>query len=398
MLDITLKKSNILIVDDKMENIEVLQGLLEVRGYENVKATTDPRQVAGLFQAFQPDILLLDLMMPHLNGYQVMEQLKELIPPDTYFPILMLTADVAEETKRRALAQGAKDFLTKPFDLIEVELRIRNLLETRYLYLQVQNQNVILEEKVKQRTAQLEEANANLAVALSDIHNLDLAKTDFLHMASHEIRTPLNGILGGVQLLKMSELSDEILEYLNILDQSTLRLEKFSKQALEISHLQTRGASLFYKVQFSFPEFLKTFVQEYIENNDLASRKIQIASTGKDIQLFADPNYLRKTLEILVDNAILYAPDESFVAIGLKEDQENVICNIEDQGSGFPENMLIKSLLQFNPGIEHQDQRSGLNLHLANIILHFHQGEFLLSNNDAGGATVTLKFPKIAKN
>lgn len=151
----TLKNAHILIVDDEQANIDVLTGLLEIKGYINVYPTTEPRLVLDLFQEIKPDIILLDLMMPHLTGFQVMEQLNPLIPDSTYLPILVLTADVTAESKLRALAGGAKDFLTKPFDLTEVDLRISNLLQTRFLHTQLQNQNEILEEKVLQRTMRL---------------------------------------------------------------------------------------------------------------------------------------------------------------------------------------------------------------------------------------------------
>ncbi|MBE0649947.1 MAG: response regulator [Bacteroidales bacterium] len=394
MIDKTLKNANILIVDDKQENIDVLQGLLELKDYTHLKSTTDPRRVFDLFKTFKPDIILLDLMMPHLDGFQVMEKLKDLIPKTTYLPILVLTADIAEETRTRALSEGAKDFLTKPFDLTEVDLRIKNLLETRFLYQQVQNQNVILEEKVKQRTAQLEKANATLAIAIKDIKSLDQAKTDFLHMASHEIRTPLNGILGGVQLLKTSELSDDLMEYLDILDRSTLRLEQFSKQALEISQIQTQGESRFLKEEFSFTDFLQAFTQDYIEKKGIAPEKIIFHKGNENIYIDADRRFIKKALEILVDNAITYSPQEEPVKIGLSEEDETFQCTIEDKGKGFPDTMLEKSLMQYTTGVEHRDGRTGLNLHLASIIIHHHKGNLHLSNNNAGGAKVSLKFPR----
>lgn len=149
MIDLTLKKANILIVDDQEANIDVLEGLLEMQGYTNVISSTDPRQVVSLFSSFQPDLILLDLSMPYLSGFEVMDQLKLQLSPNTYLPILVLTADVTSEAKKRALSGGASDFVTKPFDLVEVGLRIRNLLYTSYLQQQLQNQNQLLEEKVK---------------------------------------------------------------------------------------------------------------------------------------------------------------------------------------------------------------------------------------------------------
>jgi PleD family two-component response regulator len=148
MIDSTLKNANILIVDDQQSNIDLLDQFLQMQGFTSILSTTDPLMAVGLFKSFDPDLILLDLMMPQLSGYEVMDQLKPLIPPDSYFPVLVLTADVSPSAKQRALARGARDFITKPFDFLEVFLRIRNLLETRYLYQQLEKKNQILEEKM----------------------------------------------------------------------------------------------------------------------------------------------------------------------------------------------------------------------------------------------------------
>ena len=138
MVDQDLKSANILIVDDQESNIEILTDLLHIEGCSNIMSTTDPRTVVSLVKSFDPDLILLDLKMPYLTGFEVMELLKaeqfKHFNSDKYLPILILTADISTETKQRALRAGAKDFLAKPFDLIEVSLRIKNLLETQYLY------------------------------------------------------------------------------------------------------------------------------------------------------------------------------------------------------------------------------------------------------------------------
>ena len=105
--------------------------LLEVAGYRNCRSTTDPRETVELYKSFQPDLLLLDLYMPKMDGYEVMKELREVIPGNTYFPILVLTSDDSSAERQKALEAGATDFLAKPLNHIEVQLRIRNLLETR---------------------------------------------------------------------------------------------------------------------------------------------------------------------------------------------------------------------------------------------------------------------------
>jgi putative two-component system response regulator len=135
-------EARILIVDDERVNVVLLERILQQAGYTNVKSTTDSTQAAALYDEFEPDLILLDLHMPGLDGFAVMEQLDGRIKDDDFLPILILTADIRPEIKRRALSAGAKDFVTKPFDRTEVLLRIQNLLETRYLYLRLDRQAV----------------------------------------------------------------------------------------------------------------------------------------------------------------------------------------------------------------------------------------------------------------
>jgi putative two-component system response regulator len=151
-----LKGACILIVDDEPVNVRLLERILQQAGYTNLVRSLDPTMVAALCAEHQPDLILLDLHMPRMDGFAVMEHLAPRIPEGTYLPILVLTADVTQQAKERALAGGAKDFLTKPFDATEVVLRIENLLETRRLHLRLQEHNLTLEEKVRDRTQELE--------------------------------------------------------------------------------------------------------------------------------------------------------------------------------------------------------------------------------------------------
>jgi putative two-component system response regulator len=137
-----LTDARILVVDDERVNVVLLERILEQDGYRNVKSVTDPSEAAALYDQFEPDLVLLDLHMPKLDGFAVMQLLEGRIPSDTFLPILILTADIRPEIKRRALAAGAKDFVTKPFDRTEVLLRIQNLLETRFLHLRMRHDSV----------------------------------------------------------------------------------------------------------------------------------------------------------------------------------------------------------------------------------------------------------------
>lgn len=144
-----IQSSRILIVDDQPANVLLLERILQQGGYTNVSKTTDPRRVLEFFTVYKPDLILLDLMMPNVDGYSLLTQLRSRIPDKHYLPILVLTADVTPKAKQQALSLGAKDFLTKPYDATEVLLRIYNLLETRWLSLQLQEQIKSLEEQVQ---------------------------------------------------------------------------------------------------------------------------------------------------------------------------------------------------------------------------------------------------------
>ena len=166
MISRTFRNARILIVDDEVANVDVLRRLLERTGFTRVETTNDSREAANLYVRLRPDLILLDLHMPHMDGLEVLDRLNELAEA-SYLPILILTGDASPEARREALLRGAKDFVNKPFHSDEVLLRIRTLLETRFLYLQIQSQNQMLEAKVRERTRELESAQIEIIERLA---------------------------------------------------------------------------------------------------------------------------------------------------------------------------------------------------------------------------------------
>ena len=131
-----LDRARILIVDDEESSVLLLQRILREAGYARVQGTTDPRRAVPLFQGFRPDLILLDVHMPHLSGFEVMDQLRPYRREGEYLPTLILTADVDSAVRRRAKVAGVEDYITKPIDRSEVLVRVKNLLETRFRYLE----------------------------------------------------------------------------------------------------------------------------------------------------------------------------------------------------------------------------------------------------------------------
>lgn len=158
--------ARIFIVDDEAANLRLLDRMLRSQGYQALELIEDPRQVLANYQAARPDLILLDINMPHLNGYEVIEQLKALDDP-LLPPIVILTAQHDKERLLRALTAGARDFIGKPFDRNELLMRVRNLLDAQLAHALLHDQKAVLEQMVQKRTAELHDTRLQVVRRLS---------------------------------------------------------------------------------------------------------------------------------------------------------------------------------------------------------------------------------------
>jgi two-component system sensor histidine kinase/response regulator len=397
MIDVTFKKANILIVDDQDANIDILLDLLEIQGYLNTKTTTDPREVIGLFSSFKPDLILLDLSMPYLSGFEVMDQLKKFIPTDTYIAILVLTADGTMETKQRALSSGASDFVAKPFDLIEVGLRVKNLLYSSYLKQQLQNQNQILEEKVRERTKELELSNNKLIIAKDKAEESDRLKTAFLNNISHEIRTPLNGILGFGTLLTKPEIpKEEKQEFLNNLNKSSNRLMKTVTDMMDMSLINSGNMTVTLNIT-DISLLLKNIYKQNQEEaeNKMLDYKLHIPSKKNIYNVNTDSELLQKALSNIVDNAIKFT-NKGSVSLGFELLNNEIEFFVKDTGRGIEKKYLenvFKIFTQENNSKTRANDGNGLGLTVAKELIQLLDGKIRLVSTKNQGTTVFLSIP-----
>ena len=162
-LDPHVLDAEILIVDDERPNIQLLERILKLGGYARIRGTDDPRQVTPMLRERGADIVLLDLRMPRMDGFEVMQELDLLsTAQDDYIPVLVLTAEQDPKVKLQALKSGAMDFLVKPFDRAEALSRVRNMLQVRFLQKRIRRQNAELERKVRERTRELEDTRLEI--------------------------------------------------------------------------------------------------------------------------------------------------------------------------------------------------------------------------------------------
>ncbi len=228
-------KPDILIVDDTPENLQVLTGLLQSRGYK-VRPVPSGKLALQAARNMAPDLILLDIKMPEMDGFEVCRRFKA----DSQLaeiPVIFLSALSDLSDKVEAFRAGGVDYVTKPFQIEEVEARVENHLRSNRLQQELENQNVHLEDLVQQRTQELAESNARLAV-------LDKAKSDFLKLISHELRTPLSGVIGIAELV-FRECGDQpmAVKLRELFDQARTRIIALLEDALLLTDIELRPDS-----------------------------------------------------------------------------------------------------------------------------------------------------------
>src|SRR6266566_358865 len=380
----TLKRARILIADDQPANVHLLERLLNGAGYMHIASTTDACQILPLFGEFRPDLLLLDLLMPKLDGFTIMQQLQPLVSQGPYFPILVLTADVTPETRRRALAAGARDFLTKPLDRTEVLLRIQNLLETRFLHQALQIQNDHLEEEVRKRTERLLQTEKVATMG------------ELLAGVAHELNNPLSVVTGRVGLLQV-QLRDN--------PEVTRQLDKVAEAADRCARIVRNFLALARQHPPERQEVnLNLVVDEALDLVGYALRTDGVEVTlelADDLPvLWADVHQLHQVLVNLITNghhAMREKSEPRVLTIKTESDasRSRVSLSIADTGPGIPP--VVRARI-FEPFFTTKPtgQGTGLGLSLCQGIVEEHGGTITVESAPGRGAKFRIELPVVA--
>jgi len=402
------------VVDDLAEIRDLLQAYLEDEGYD-VLTAKDGQEALAAVAAHPPDLILLDVMMPGTDGYEVCRRLKS-DEKTAFIPIVMLTALQELEHRLQGIEVGADEYLTKPFRRMELLTRVRSLLRVKALHDQVAAYNRLLEQKVAERTAALEQA-------LNDLREMDRLKSEFLSNISHELRTPLTPVMGYLPALLREEfgaLTPEQRRVLAHVSESVDRLHRLIDDLLTFMHWES-GEEAALRVQ---PVAVAAVVE-------VAAAKVSAMAQEKGVQVMrtvpadlpqvqVDVTAIGRALSHLLDNAVKFTPKGGQVTITARlvewsngqvvdssqpvdqsttrpiDTKKWVELAVQDTGVGISPEAIPKifdRFYQVDSSTTRQHGGTGLGLAIVKFILDAHGAHISVESLPGTGTTFSIRLP-----
>lgn len=363
---------SVLMVDDEEQNRELLRDLLEVRGYQVTEAE-DGEQALQKVAEIPPDVILLDLMMPGLDGFEVCRRIKG-DPQTAHIPILLVTALHERNVRLAGIGAGANDFLTKPIDTQDVILRVRNAVQVKRLF------------------DQLQEANRQLEAASRH-------KSQFLANASHELRTPLTAIKGFVDNMidgLTGPLNEKQTRYLTRTKSNVDRLARLINDLLDLSRIEAGRIDL---KPTHLP--LVTLIKEVAESlRPVADEKLlslEVSCLDHSVTAWADRDKVTQVLMNLIGNAVKFTPSQGKVTVAVQRNgHEWVQISVADTGPGIPAEEANKIFDMFYQAAEVGQQKpkgTGLGLAISKSLVEMHGGEIWVESEVGRGSLFSFTLP-----
>ena len=376
-----MAQNDIMIVDDNPANLKLLEDMLRQKGHE---VHSFPRGRLALAGAMEnpPDLILLDINMPEMNGYEVCERLKS-SEELRDIPVIFLSALNDTQDKVKAFGSGAVDYISKPFQIEEIHARVETHLKLHDLQRALKQQNEDLEEAVAARTRELAEANQRLTI-------LDRSKSDFLNLISHEFRTPLNGILGvGELLLDAMPANEETDELQEMFTRSRQRILSILEDAMLLTQIDVKSENF-----RSAPVSLFTALSRATERaaEFAESRGVTVTAPAAEMgMVLADENLLVRALQALLETAIKFSEKGQVVELSGDVAADSRQITIESQGRRINDAALTKffDLFSINEALTPGGDL-GVGPPLAYRILSLFGGSVSIANRNPSGICLTI--------
>ena len=396
-------KGDILIVDDKIDNLRVLFTTLSREGYD-VRRMLSGRQALKAIEFDPPDLILLDIKMPDIDGYEVCSLLKE-NTQTAEIPVIFLSALSEALDKVKAFEVGGADYITKPFQLSEVIARIDNQIKLKRLQKKIKEQNQLLqnlnqdlEVRVEARTEELKQKNQELIKyqqklyqALAKEKEISHFKSNIIKIINHEFRTPLTIIFASVEILERADrLNKEQQEKIFKRIQEAVRHLKFLFE--EVLFFEQENISLD-REYINLVDFANTIVEEFNYDNKI-EQIIEFESEGDFEDVQWNQKILRQIIANLLSNAIKFSPENSRIYFQLTGDKQEVKFIIKDNGIGIPKTDREKLFDSFYRGDNVGNiGGTGLGLSIVKKCVDLYQGTIQFSSKLDVGTIFTVTLP-----
>jgi signal transduction histidine kinase len=379
--------TTVLVVDDDPRNIEVITHMLELQGYRLI-AAEDGEQALEVARTASPDVILLDVLMPRMDGFETCRRLKA--DPDTlYIPVVLVTALRGMKERIHGTESGADEFISKPFDNIELVTRVKALARTKRLYDQLRNTNRELEDRVAERTAELQRA-------LSNLQELDQLKSEFIANVSHELRTPLLHVKGTITLLAdgaLGQLTHQQTHGVKVAEEATEQLERVVEDIVDFSEVHSRPLD---QGPVLVSEVCQSAVNSLLPRAQRRDITLRISVPPELPPVKADAMALTRVLRHLLDNAVKFSPPESLVQVLAERSGTRIRIAVQDQGPGIaPEEQdrIFGVFYQSDGSSTRKAGGMGLGLALVRELLQAHHTEIHLESEVGRGSTFYFELP-----
>jgi two-component system, sensor histidine kinase and response regulator len=388
MTDNSRSQARILVVDDEPINLKLLDKLLRSEGYTELELVDSPAQVLPAYQRQRPDLILLDLNMPGMNGFEVLNQLQALNDP-LMPPTIIVTAQSSHRFLLQALQAGARDFVTKPFDRHELLLRVRNSLDAHLSHVLLHDTQHQLAQQVELRGAALQRAESATKV-----------KSEFLSNMSHELRTPMNAILGMLQLLQTTALNPSQTDYVQKTQQAAKSLLGILNDILDFSKIEA-GKMQLDPEPFEFEQLLQEL--SFILFSNLGGKRLELlfdVDVDMPRVVVADALRLKQVLINLGSNALKFTAQgevQLTVRVQRREaDRVWVYFALRDSGIGIaPEQQerIFEGFSQAEASTSRRFGGTGLGLAISRRLVQLMGGDLQLHSVPGQGSTFYFEIP-----